>query len=46
MKCPKCGSEMRSNKGHTGGVDVMLFCVNRKCKYVENYADHSEKVKP
>jgi hypothetical protein len=34
---------MKSNEGHTGGVDVMLFCTNKKCRYIENYAEHEEK---
>ena len=45
FRCPICGCTMRSNEGHTGGVDVMLFCNSRKCGYTENYAEHEEKVR-
>lgn len=40
--CPQCGSNMRSNEGNTGGVDVILFCTNRNCKYIMNIADYED----
>lgn len=40
MKCPKCDGKMKSNKGNTGGVDIMLTC--QKCGFIENICDHKE----